>query len=86
MLNCGLFSWHVPELKTHLARVDAYIHCCSISFLSLDPLNVDPELAPVALDYLAHLLPLVVASHNLHLVVLPDRHGPHSILCTEFFG
>merc|ERR1719397_1936495 len=77
---------HLQLNNSHLAGVNAYIDCGSISFLPLDPLNVDPELAPVALDYLANLLPLVVPPHHLHLVVLPDRHRPHSILSAELFG
>merc|ERR1719397_17256 len=77
---------HLQLDNGHLAGVNANIDCGSIGFLPLNPLDVDPELAPVALDNLAHLLPLVVAPHHLHLIVLPNRHGPHPILCAELLG
>ena len=41
--------------KVYLAGVDADIDGCAIGLLSLDPLDVDPELAPVALHDLADL-------------------------------
>merc|ERR1719400_2633106 len=66
------------ELDNHdLAGMDANVDGGAIGLLSLDPLDVDSELLPVALDDLAHLLTLVVTSHHLNLIVLPDEHGPH---------
>ena len=58
---------HLQLDDDQLAGVDAHIDGGSVGLLPLDPLNVDPELLPVALDYLAHLLPLVVTSHNLQV-------------------
>ena len=59
------------ELDNHdLAGVDANIDRGAISLLSLNPLDVDSELLSVALDDLAHLLALVVASCNLKLVTI----------------
>ena len=52
------------------------------NFPSLD----SPELGPVALKDLADLLALVVTSHHLHLVVLPHRHRPHTVLGPQFLG
>ena len=48
--------------------------------------DISPELGPVALKDLANLLALVVASHHLHLVVLPHRHRPHTVLGPQFLG
>ena len=56
---------HLQLDDDQLAGVDTDIDGGSVGLLSLDPLNVDPELLPVALDYLAHLLSLVVTSDNL---------------------
>ena len=48
--------------------------------------NDSPELGPVALEDLANLLALVVASHHLHLVVLPHGHGADAILGPQLLG
>ena len=85
-----------------LAGVDAHVGGGAVGLLPLDALNVDPrkvdytpilietndspELGPVALEDLANLLALVVASHHLHLVVLPHRHRPHTVLGPQFLG
>merc|ERR1712010_378059 len=69
------------ELDNHdLAGVDSNVDGGAIGLLPLNPLNVDSELLPVALDDLAHLLTLVVSSDDLHFIILPDRHGPDSVL------
>merc|ERR1719516_531903 len=60
--------------------MNANISSGSISLLSLNPLNVDPELAPVALNQLPNLLALEVTAHNLNLIILPDWHAPHVVL------
>merc|ERR1719508_274142 len=70
----------------HLAGVDANINSGTVGFLPLNPLNVDPELGPVALDHFPHLLPLVVTPNHLHLVVLPHWHGPHPVLGAQLLG
>ena len=59
---------HLELDDDQLAGVDTNINGGPVGLLPLDPLNVDPELLPVALDYLAHLLPLVVTSDNLELI------------------
>ena len=63
--------------------MDANIDGGAIGLLSLDPLDVDPELAPVALHDLADLLALEVSTHNLDLIVLPHRHAPHAVLLPQ---
>ena len=55
----------------------------AVGLLSLDALDVDAELFPVALDHLADLLALVVTADDLHLVVLADGHGAHAVLLSE---
>ena len=47
--------------------MDANIDGGSVSLLPLDPLNVDAELLPVTLDYLADLLALVVTPGDLKI-------------------
>ena len=42
-------------MSTNLARMDTNVDGGSVGLLSLDPLDVDPKLAPVALDNLADL-------------------------------
>merc|ERR1719186_1608342 len=75
------------QLDNHqLAGMDTNIDGGSVGLLPLDPLYVDTELLPVALDDLAHLLPLVVTTDNLDFVILPDRHGPHTILGPQLLG
>jgi len=85
-----------------LAGVDANVGGGTVGLLPLDTLNVDPrkvdytpilietndspELGPVALEDLANLLALVVASHHLHLVVLPHGHGADAILGPQLLG
>ena len=85
-----------------LAGVDANVSGGTVGLLPLDALNVDPrkvdytpilietddspELGPVALEDLANLLALVVASHHLHLVVLPHGHGADAILGPQLLG
>ena len=85
-----------------LAGVDANVSGGTVGLLPLDTLNVDPrkvdytpiliqtndspELGPVALEDLANLLALVVASHHLHLVVLPHWHGADAILGPQLLG
>ena len=56
---------HLELDNDNLAGVDANVDGGAIGLLSLDPLDVDSELLPVALDDLAHLLTLVVTSHHL---------------------
>ena len=56
---------HLELDNDDLAGVDANVDGGAIGLLSLDPLDVDSELLPVALDDLAHLLTLVVTSHHL---------------------
>lgn len=55
----------------------------AISFLSLDTLDVKDVLLSVALNDLADLLALVVATHDLHLVVLSYGHASHAILGSQ---
>ena len=62
-----------PGTQSHLAGMNADIDGGPICLLPLYSLDVDPELAPVTLDDLAHLLALVVASHNLDLVIFPKE-------------
>ena len=50
----------------------------TISLLPLDTLNVDAELFTVALNNLADLLTLVVASDNLNFVVFTNGNVPES--------
>merc|ERR1719290_189463 len=77
---------HLQLHDDHLARMDANINSGSVSLFPLDSLNVDPELASVALYNLAHLLALVMAPHNLNFIVLPDWHAPDAILCPQLLG
>jgi len=63
--DCLAVLIHLQLDNGDLAGVDTNINCGSVGFFSLDPLNVDPELGPVALDYLANLLTLVVTTDNL---------------------
>merc|ERR1719151_375220 len=77
---------HLELDNDDLAWVDSNVDGGAIGLLPLDPLNVDSELFPVALDNLAHLLTLVVASDDLHFIVLPDRHGPDSVLGPQLLG
>jgi hypothetical protein len=74
------------HLKLHdgdLAGVDSNTDGGPVGLLSLDPLNVDPQLGPVALHHLSHLLTLVVAPDHLDLVVLPAGHGLDPILLPQ---
>merc|ERR1740128_1346006 len=77
---------HLQLDNDHLTGVDTNINCSSIGLLSLDPLNVDPELRTVTLDNLSNLLTLEVTTGNLNLVILPDRHTPDSILSPQLLG
>lgn len=45
--------------------MDTDVNAGAVGLLSLDALNVDDILGAVALDHLAHLLALVVASDHL---------------------
>merc|ERR1719309_1633540 len=56
------------------------------ALLSLDPLDVDPELAPVALDYFAYLLSFEVTSHHHDLIVLADGHASHTVLLLQLLA
>merc|ERR1719222_1608548 len=74
---------HLELDDDQLAGVDTDINGGPVGLLPLDPLDVDPELLPVALDYLAHLLTLVVTSDHLDFIILPDGHGSDSILGSQ---
>merc|ERR1719516_406981 len=74
---------HLQLHDHHLAGVDTDIDGGAVGLLPLDPLDVDPELAPVALDNLAALLSLEVTADHLDLVVLADGHAAHSVLGTH---
>merc|ERR1719186_686609 len=77
---------HFQLHNGNLTGVDTNINSGTVGFLPLNPLNVDPELGPVALDNLPNLLPLVVTPNHLHLVVLPHWHGPHTVLGAQLLG
>merc|ERR1712029_714640 len=77
---------HLQLDNDHLAGVDTNIDCGTVSFLSLNPLDVDSELLPVTLDNLAHLLTLVVTSHHLNFIIFSEWHGSDSILGFQFLG
>lgn len=49
--------------------MDTNWNCGPISFLTLDPLNVDHKLLTVALDDFANLLSFVVTTYNLNKTV-----------------
>ena len=66
---------HLELDNDDLAGVDTDIDGGAIGLLPLDPLNVDSELLPVALDDLAHLLTLVVAPDDLKLFELFEIGG-----------
>jgi hypothetical protein len=51
------------QLK-YLAGVDSNIDGGPVGLLSLDPLNVDPQLGPVALHHLPHLQNLLMKTNN----------------------
>ena len=69
---------HLELDDDNLAGVDAHIDGGTVGLLPLDPLDVDPELLPVALHNLANLLALVVTPH--HLKVKTDRKA---VYCTS---
>merc|ERR1719481_50503 len=75
---------HLELDNDDLAWVNANIGRGSISLLPLDPLDIDPELTSVALDNLANLLTLVVTTHYLYFIILPDRDAPHIVLGPQF--
>lgn len=59
-------SWSRIKLSnSHLWWMDTNIDTSSVGFLSLNSFNVYDKLLPVHLYYLANLLALVVAPHNL---------------------
>ena len=58
----------------------------SVGLLALDPLDVDAELLPVALDDLSDLLSLVVTADDLNLVVLADGHRADAVLGLQLLG
>ena len=63
------------ELRDHdLGRVDADRDGRAVGLLALDALDVDDPLLAVDGRHLA-LAALERAAHDLHLVVLADRHG-----------
>ncbi|XP_006839896.1 PREDICTED: L-amino-acid oxidase-like [Chrysochloris asiatica] len=70
----------------HFAQVNANVDSCTISFLTLHPLNVDDKLLSVHRDYLANLLTFVVSSNYLDLIVLVDGHGVGAILLPQLLG
>merc|ERR1719179_125540 len=75
---------HLELDDDDLAGVDTHIDGGTVGLLSLDPLNVNTELLPVTLNNLADLLSLVVSSHYLNFIILPDGHRSDSILGSEF--
>jgi hypothetical protein len=57
LLSCT-YEYKIQKISTeqsYLAGVNTNIDGGSVGLLSLDPLNVDPELGPVALYNLANL-------------------------------
>lgn len=79
-------SFIISVVNAHLGGVESNIDGSSVGLLSLDPLDVDAELLPVALDDLSDLLAFVVAADHLDLVVLADGHGADSVLGLQLLG
>merc|ERR1719411_1656856 len=77
---------HLELDDDNLAGVDAHIDGGTVSLLPLDPLDVNPELLPVALHNLADLLALVVTPDYLNLIIFTQRHRSDSILGPELLG
>jgi len=75
------------ELHYHNLRgVNADVNGRPIDFLTLDALNMDDKLLTIHLDDLAHLLTLVVTSHDLHFVVLADGYAATVMFLAEVLG
>lgn len=68
-----------------LGGVDSNIDGGSVHLLAGDALDVDDPFLAVDLHDLA-LAALVGPTHDLHLVVLAHRHGPHVVLGAEVAG
>lgn len=77
---------HLQFHNDNFGWMDTNWNCSSISFLTLDPLNVDHKLLTVALDDFANLLSFVVTTYNLNFIVLADRDVSDVVLLFKFFG
>ena len=77
---------HLQFHDGHLGGMDTDVDRGTVSLLPLDALNVHAELFAVALDNLADLLALVMASDDLDFIVFTDGDVPIKILTLVQFN